>query len=243
MHYIYIMPKLLSLIAFCLLTISMVGQTSFSVDSTLVTSTYPDDTPVFYPWIELTNNTGSLLEMRCVKVSDQKPATWETRYEDLDSAYGHVPDSATFFLPAVNQQAQFIIVSFHPNNTVGRATVKLKLYPANDPADSVILTYIGNAYAVPIDTTTGITKQSDWLPMVSLYPQPSNHTLRISADKLGEVQHLFLVDIQGHKVPVNWTLVNSTNIEVSLANKAAGTYLLVLQDAKGNSFTKIIAKQ
>lgn len=243
MHYIYIMPKLLSLIAFCLLTISVVGQTSFSVDSTLVTATYPADAMVFYPWIELTNNTSNALEMRCVKVQDQKPTAWETWYEDLDSAYNYIPDTATFFLPAINQQAQFIIVSFHPNNTVGRSTVKLKLYPANDPTDSVVLTYIGNAYATPIDTTTGIIDHNDWLHAVNVYPQPSNHTLHINADKLNEVHRLFLIDIQGHKVPVNWTYLSNNSIEVSLANKPSGTYLLVMLDAKGMSFTKVIAKQ
>lgn len=243
MHYIYVMLKIVHSFAFCLLTFSTMAQTSFSVDSTQVTSTYPADAMVFYPWIELTNNTGNVLEMRCVKVLDQKPTAWETWYEDIDSAYNNVPDTAVFFLPAINQQAQFVIVSFHPNNTVGRATVKLKLYPVTDPADSVIITYIGNAYAVPIDTTTGITTPNDWLPEVHIYPQPSNHTLRINADKLGEVQRLFLVNTQGHKVPVVWTLVNSTSIEVSLANKAAGNYLLVMQDSKGRSFTKVVAKQ
>lgn len=242
MYYIYVMPKIVHLIAFCLLSYCMAAQTSFSVDSTVATATYPSDAPVFYPWIELTNNTGNLLEMRCVKLIDDKPAAWETRYEDLDSAYNHVPDTAVFFLPAINQQAQYLIVSFHPNNTVGRSTVKLKVYPVNDPADSVVLTYKGNAYAAPIDTTTGVIANNDWLPDVNLYPQPSNNTLRITASNLSEVERLFLVDIHGHKVQTTWTMLNDSNIDISLLDKAAGTYLLVLQDAKGRSFTQLITK-
>ncbi len=221
----------------------LVAQTSFSVDTVQVAANYPASSPVFYPWVELTNNTGNLLEMRCVKILNQKPAAWETYLEDLDSAYNYVPDTTTFFLPAVNQQAQFIIVSFHPNNTVGRSTVKLKLYPANDPTDTVVLTYLGNAYETPIDTSTAINESSNWLPNVNIYPQPSKNTLQVSANSLVAVQQLFFVDVLGHKTPVQWTLIDDNNIEVSLTDLASGTYLLVMQDADGRSFTRLIAKQ
>lgn len=227
----------------CIWPLILVAQTSFSVDSVQVSSNYPADSPVFYPWIELTNNTGNLLEMRCVKVLDQKPAAWETHLEDLDSAYNYVPDTTTFFLPAINQQAQFLIVSFHPNNTVGRASVTLKLYPASSPNDTVLLTYLGSAYASPIDTTTAINETNSWLPDVTLYPQPSAHALQVSASNLQAVVRLFLIDVLGHKVLTKWTLIDATNIEVSLTDVASGTYLLVMQDEEGNSFTRLIAKQ
>jgi hypothetical protein len=237
------MAKFLSLFVFLCCAINLFAQTSFTPDSFRVSSSYPSNSMVFYPWIKLTNNTGQLLEMRCVKVLDQKPSAWETWLEDLDSAYNYVPDTTTFYLPAVNQQAQYMIVSFHPHNTVGRSTVVLKLYPANDPTDSVLLTFAGNAYASPIDTGTAILEPSAWLSNVSLYPQPSVHTLHINANGLESVEQLFAVDILGRKIPLLWQLVDAELIEVSLKDLDGGTYLLVLQDRTGRSFTKAFVKQ
>jgi hypothetical protein len=237
------MVKFLSLFVWLCCSINLFAQTSFTPDSVRVSASYPSNAHVFYPWIELTNNTGQLLEMRCVKVLDQKPAAWETWLEDLDSAYTYVPDTTTFFLPAVNQQAQYMIVSFHPHNTVGRSTVVLKLYPANDPTDSVLLTFAGNAYASPIDTNTAINEINSWLFNVSLYPQPSAHTLHIKANGLKGVEQLFAVDILGRQIPLLWQLVDASLIEVSLQHLERGTYLLVLQDRTGRSFTKAFVKQ
>jgi len=237
------MAKLFIAIVFAALSFGLMAQTSFTPDSVRVSASYPSNAPVFYPWIELTNNTGQLLEMRCVKVLDQKPAAWETWLEDLDSAYTYVPDTTTFYLPAINQQAQYMIVSFHPHNTVGRSTVVLKLYPANDPTDSVLLTFAGNAYASPIDTNTAILDPSAWLANVSLYPHPSTHTLHIKANVLEGVEQLFAVDILGRQIPLLWQLVDASLIEVSLQDLERGTYLLVLQDRTGRSFTKAFVKQ
>lgn len=237
------MVKFLSLFVCLCWSVNLFAQTSFTPDSFRVSASYPSNSMVFYPWIELTNNTGQLLEMRCVKVLDQKPAAWETWLEDLDSAYTYVPDTTTFYLPAVNQQAQYMIVSFHPHNTVGRSTVVLKLYPANDPTDSVLLTFAGNAYASPIDTNTAILDPNAWLANVSLYPQPSAHTLHIKANSLEGVEQLFAVDILGRQIPLLWQLVDASLIEVSLQDLEQGTYLLVLQDRTGRSFTKAFVKQ
>jgi hypothetical protein len=237
------MSKLFIAIFFVTLSFGLMAQTNFTPDSVRVSSSYPSNSMVFYPWIELTNNTGQLLEMRCVKVLDQKPTAWETWLEDLDSAYTYVPDTTTFYLPAINQQAQYMIVSFHPHNTVGRSTVVLKLYPANDPTDSVLLTFVGNAYTSPIDTGTAINEVNSWLSDVSLYPQPSAHALHIKANGLEGVEQLFAVDMLGHQIPLLWQLVDAELIEVSLKDLEHGTYILVLQDRVGRIVTKTIAKQ
>lgn len=237
------MPKFIPLLACLCWSFGLFAQTSFTVDTTIISATYPVNAPVFYPWIELTNNTGQLLEMRCVKVLDQKPAAWETYLEDLDSAYSFVPDTTTFFMPAINQQAQYLIVSFHPHNTVGRSTVQLKLYPANSPTDSVLLTYVGNAYAAPIDTAAAIGEVDSWMPTLSLYPQPANYMLQLKADNLSEVKRLFAVNMLGQKLELPWAIQDTDAIQVSLSGLDAGSYFLVIENGQGKRSLQRFIKQ
>lgn len=211
--------------------LSAKAQTSFSVDSTFVRAIYPADSPVFYPWITLTNNSGTELEMRCVKIQDAKPAAWQTWLEDLDSAYSYVPDTSTFYLPAVNGLAQYLIVSFHPANVVGRATVVLKLYPANDPADSVLLTFEGNAY-LPADTFTSITETNTLQQQVVLYPQPTAGDLFIHIAHPEQLGDVAVYNAVGQRLPVDW-LVEGHSIRAFASELPEGVYVVALRNAQG----------
>lgn len=217
------------------------AQTSFSVDTNYVSVSYPANSPVFYPWIVLTNNSGTELEMYCVKVLNQKPTGWETYLEDLDSAYNYVPDTSVFFLPAVNQQAQFIIVSFHPNNIVGRSTVVLKLYPANNPTDSVVLTFQGNARAVPNDTTA--IGEPTWLPDLQLYPQPSAGALTLKSALASQITAISVVNLLGQAQPVIWQQNSADAIGLDVIDLTPGPYWLLLQGINGQFAIRPFVKQ
>lgn len=232
-----------SFLAVLLFTVSVSGnaQTSFSVDTNFVSVNYPANAPVFYPWIELTNNTGSLLEIRCVKVLDQKPTNWETWLEDLDSAYSYIPDTVNFFLPAINQSAQYLIVSFHPYNVPGRSTVVLKLYPTNAPEDSVLLTYQGNAYRV--DDTTAVGEVADWLPDLHLYPQPVQNLLYLSCQKLKGDEDLQILNLMGQAINLPWEWAPSRQIEVQTTMLENGVYFLVLTDGQGKRTVRRFVKE
>lgn len=217
------------------------AQTNFSVDTNFVSVNYPANAHVFYPWIELTNNTGNVLEMQCVKMLDQKPTNWETWLEDLDSAYSYIPDTVNFFLPAINQSAQYLIVSFHPYNVPGRSTVVLKLYPANAPEDSVLLTYQGNAYRV--DDTTAVAEVADWLPDLRLYPQPVQNLLYLSSQNLVRIEDLQVVNLLGQTIALPWGWTPSGQIEVETATLVNGIYFLVLTDGQGKRNVKRFVKE
>lgn len=208
------------------------AQSAFSVDTTHVSANHPADAPVFYPWIVLTNNTPSALPMICVKVQDQKPSAWETWLEDLDSAYTYVPDTSRFLLLTDTSLANYLIVSFHPNDVPGRASVVLKVYPEADPTDSLLLTFDGNAYR-PV---TAIDEVGAWGSRISLYPQPAGGSFVVSGFD-GEVASLAVYNYQGQAQRVHWERV-PTGLLVDMAMPVAGSYIIVLTDGQGRGLVR-----
>ncbi len=231
------MQRFILLVLFAVSITSGYAQVSFTADTNYVETSYPANAYVFYPWIEITNNTGALLEMRCVKVQDRKPAGWDTWLEDLDSLYRGIPDTTTFFMPAVNGPAQYIIVSFFPDNIEGRSTVALKLFPANNPADSALLTFQGNAYRV----LTDVSEPQPWLADGLLYPQPTSGDVHITTTEAHLVTSIAIINTLGQQLAAPWATSTNT-ITIGTQALPTGLYYIALINQEGQVAIKRLMK-
>lgn len=186
------------------------------------------DEPIFYSWSDLTNNDTTDLNLRWVIVQNDLPSQWESFVEDPDSAYLVYKDSADFVLPAVQPFPDKLIVSFNPNWQAGRATVTLKVYNVNDPADSVLITWRANA----IELSTGVVVLEE--SVMQVYPNPTNGPLFLKGDD---------VQAQVYNLLGELIMKGDEHTCLNLNGQHAGTYIVKLTDKSGQTLTRKVLYQ
>lgn len=229
MRFLYLITILLSLTNYAW------GQNAFAANVRSVSTTMPANEPAFYKWIELINKTGLDLPMHWRIVEESLPNGWVALVEDVDTNYHTHMDSADFVLPAVVAPGDYMIVSFQPNNVVGTGRVVLNLYPQNDVADSLHLTYIGITTAGDTtDTTTAIVDAEllEW----AYYPNPATEQLYLQSSL--PIKAVQLLDMNGKLILDQPSQSSASTVDISAI--AAGVYLLHVEWDNGSTATELL---
>jgi len=201
------------------LSLTILGQTNFSVKKTTLTFTGQyDDNATFYDNIEIYNKTASNLLITWKRTEYIVPSTWQSSVCHEWFCWDSTQSSGSFGILA--SDTNYLLVHFFPNSTYGVGTVKLLVYDNSDPTDSVTLTFKGDASATYIDDPTSFSHLT-----------PSNYRMDV-------------YNILGRKVKSYNSIPNNykDRMKKELAN---GAYIYQLTEIKSGLITtgKIIIQE
>lgn len=216
--------KLISTIVTLLLCSFSFAQ-SFSVQTLDTTLQGAFDEYTFYGDIDITNTGNSTINITWKNIEQSIPNGWEVSNCDPTDCY-EVGDLTGSFDLTTNVPGM-INTHFYPNNLAGNGFVKIKVYPTNTPADSVILTFHGNA------TTTDVNKVTP-APQFGVYPNPASNSVSILGSHLQD-RTIQIFDALGRKIMT--TSAGSNNINLDIEDLKPGVYLVKI-DKVARRFVK-----
>lgn len=118
----------------------------------------------------------------------------------------------------------------------GIASVRIDIFDPNDSATTnTFLEVQWEAWAVSTEDVSG--------PTVSLYPNPSHHTLSVDHRYLSDLASICVVDMQGRLVLNHRVHAQADVTFLPVSSLAAGQYVVQLVDRNGNSLTEKLVQK
>ena len=201
------------LLIFALASLTLQAQ-NFSpevLDTTLYGS--PSDA-TFYGDIDLYNNLGSTINMRWERIEESVPRGWTTSNCDPGQCHPVGVTSANFTLP---MGTSYLNTHFNPNGFSGSGYMKVKVWVAANPADSVVLTYYGVAGVLGVDEI----QASD----IQVFPSPAQHALHIMLPHPGETVGVEVFNLNGQRVKA-FEIAQENLTQLDVSQLKAGVYVV-----------------
>ena len=221
--------KNIALSVFLLTSLTLQAQ-NYSVE-VMDTTLYGSHTdPTFYGDIDLYNDLGSPFSMSWERIEESVPTGWTTSNCDPAICHPVGVTSASFTLPTLPSSLN---THFNPNGVAGSGYMKVKVWDASNPADSVILTYYGVAGTVGMDDL----KASD----IQVFPTPAQNTLNVMLPHPGKTIHADIFNLSGQRVHA-FSVANGNLNSYDVSNLEAGMYIIHF-NVNGSTITKKFIKQ
>ncbi len=150
-------------------TFAQIGSSnSIQISDSLHVWSMPSTEPYTYNYVSINNSTGSDLNVDFrVLLPSTLPSNWRVRVEYPKSG-GYVDTlNGNFEIFGDNSGQRFFFLSVISNGQVGMDTMRVRLYPQNNPADSVEVLFVLN-----VVEPVAVTEQT-LAPKTILYPNPT----------------------------------------------------------------------
>jgi hypothetical protein len=223
------MNKYFTLAIFLLFAHGLFAQ-SFSVSADSASASGPAVSSGFNTKIYVYNELSSNLQLRWVRTQQIMPPSWRTSVCNEYYCFSIPDDSAMFSM--VPGDSDFVEMNFYPYGTSGNATITVKLYAVNDPADYVILTFYG-------DAPVGI--EEHYGDELSLYPDPAADVIHLHFTQPAAHAQAEIFDAVGRSV-MNISIENSSETEMNTSDLSPGYYFLRLTGNGKNTVKRFIKK-
>lgn len=158
------------------------AQVSFSATPTLIEAVKPSNYFVFYNYSQFENLSGDTLQMRWVRtelttsLGGSELGDWTLALNDPQNAFlNGIPDSADFVLLPVSTSTDKFIYQMFPNDQAGSILTRFRIFPIDNPADSVTLTFDYTS----VDPVSS-TNESNQIWSKNIYPNPVSDWLEIN---------------------------------------------------------------
>lgn len=193
----------------------------------------------YYEFISYANNTGTDMEVKWERISNDIPAGWLSFIcIEGGSCYapnqGESPESEVFIIPA--GESRWVEVQFRATEAEGAVpgvgTVNIQVSDESNLAVNASADYIGTAYSLPVDDID--------VENIRIYPNPASDYIKISNPEGIETMELY--NLIGKKVKT--FDVGSSNSTFNISNLPKGMYLIRLLDDDSDVLTtKRISKR
>ncbi len=177
-------------------------------DTTLFGSASMSD---FYGDVDISNNTGSSVQMVWMLDTASLPGGWQFSMCDQSNCHPIGVTQDLWWLPG---PGGYLNIHFYPNGNDGEGFVKLHVYDYNNPTDETWITFRGTTLS------NGLVENS--LEKVKAYPNPCINQTTISGIPIGS--YYTITDLLGKEV-ANGATTTDTQL-VDLSNIRSGVYLL-----------------
>lgn len=203
------------------------AQSSFNVSATSVWTIASQSEPDVEGHIVISNPTNATQSIKWERTVINITNGCQSQVCDLNLCYIPSVSTKTFDI-ATGASGNIIMHFLNPDELPDpSALVHLKLSNLNNPADSVVISYL----FTPETSGTG-----DKLPAASvkLFPNPATDYFRL--ENAADVQNIRLFGLDGREAARFSPLPGSS---YSLAGLTSGAYILVLEDKNGRAFQAI----
>ncbi len=210
------------------------AQSSFSVSPELVYAIKSADTQVFYNYAQFENHTNDTLQMRWVKtvLFTSNPigqggghgGGWNTAVQDPQNFYNpaNTLDSADFYLKPETGSTDKFILQLFPDGIPGELLVRFKLYPINDPNDSLIVTFDYTAF----DPATGVNA-FELNKTINVFPNPASDYFWLENDSKEKIK-VTLLNGNGQLIRKK-QLERGTSFKFDCSGMPRGWYYVLLE--------------
>ena len=178
-----------TVIVLVLLTFTLKGQNSFSVNRTTIELVKPSSFFVMYDPVEIRNLTENPLSLRWKRLSNghgqtNPPEAWEIAVQDPSNYYNPATsiDSADFVLLTGDSSISFFILQLFPNSTDGNHTYYYQIHNPENPNEFINLTFIFSV--TPVSDIQHVNQ----IPGISLFPNPTSFPLSIQNNTRSKLQ-------------------------------------------------------
>jgi hypothetical protein len=182
--------------------------------------------------IVITNQTASVLTLRCIRTIVDMPTQWETSLCHQTICFPNATDSIDFTVPA--NGTNYLLIHYYLHNTVGEGTVTLKVTEVNNPQNQRVLTYIGTGF-----TTLGL--ESNKKSNMEVFPNPVQDmvNIKLSPEIRGDYK---IFNALGKCVMAGDINGGSENYNIDFSAADSGIYFLTV-NSSGNAITRKIIKK
>lgn len=223
------MKRLLLLIPFFCMGLAAQGQIVLQGNDTVYTNGPASEFEIV-AYANIVNNSGSIANLRWVKLQTSMPTGWASTVCDINSCYPDNTDSADFSLNA--RATGNIDGHFYPNNIVGNGTLRVRVYEVGNPSNQVVITFIGSTNAASV---TSLSK-----PSLKLYPVPAVDYVTVELNYPAESGQIQIFNMIGKKI--GDFPINGSKNRISVGHLPRGQYLIRVESSRG-LITKSFIKQ
>jgi hypothetical protein len=160
------------------------------------------------------NKSASNQTFKWVIITTSIPSGWSYDLCDPNTCISD-PDSSTFDLDGGDSGLFYL--HFYPNGIIGKATVKVMLFPDGNRSDNLIATFVAEVLPVSIEEKTNSF-------FILAFPSPANDIVTISFENAWHLPFdLFITDISGKMVIESYNN-HEDFFRADIKNLPSGTY-------------------
>lgn len=187
---------------------------AFSVETDDTTLYGSPTENTFYGDIDLFNQSSDTLTLGWENIEQNIPDGWEV--SNCDPA-GCAPIGVLTGSFELAPSAEGLLnTHFYPNGVPGQGYVKINVFDINNPSDSIVLTYYGNANSATINEVSELS--------FDIFPNPATHHISIIGSGILN-QDIFVYDALGRKVLQSKGQFNGKS-DLDIKKLKSGVYLV-----------------
>lgn len=203
---------------------ALFAQSTFRVSATEVWTIAPHTEQDVEGHVEITNRTSQMQRIRWTRTEVKITPGCQSQVCDLNVCYTPFVSTQTFDMQP--SQSGTIIMHFLNYDTIlgAEAVIRLKLNNENQPADSVVVTFL---FTSPLSNTNNPLPPA----VVKAYPNPTTDGFWLA--NADDVRAVRVLALDGREVA---RFIPAPGQYYSLAGQPKGNYILVLEDAQQRAF-------
>ena len=190
-------------------------------------SFYPTDSIVVNPpantysqyYIYQSNDSEGDIYLSAEIIYNDIPSTYDGMVCIEGACMGYFPPVGTIanMTPINDTSSGYVRLTINPFNYTDQASIRIRVFNTNKPADSDTATFI--LFSQPV----GLVELVDD-SRIQIFPNPAKNKLNINLDGTIEADQISIVDLNGNEVILH--SLSKPSFDIDISNLASGVYIV-----------------